>query len=88
MNAVVLLELLTDERLKGCQLYAFKEYKNANGTASLELMQMVLSFLKLPSAACPGKVPIAIMLYIDATFIKRGISIRPICRKFLSLNGM
>ena len=45
-------------------------------------------FLKLPSAACPGKVPIAIMLYIDATFIKRGISIRPICRKFLSLNGM
>jgi hypothetical protein len=26
----------------------------------------------------PGKVPISIVLYIDATFIKRGIPIRPI----------
>ena len=28
---VVLLALLADERLKGCQFYVFKEYKNANG---------------------------------------------------------
>ena len=27
----VLLELLSDERLDGCQHFAFKEYKNPNG---------------------------------------------------------
>ena len=27
----VLLELLSDERLDGCQHFAFKEYKNLNG---------------------------------------------------------
>jgi hypothetical protein len=26
----------------------------------------------------PGKVPISIVLYIDGTFIKRGISVRPV----------
>jgi hypothetical protein len=31
----VLLELVADERLEGCQHFAFKEYKNANGDCIL-----------------------------------------------------
>ena len=76
---IVLRELLADERLEGCQHFAFKEYKNAkgerilgghaNGSISFQLAQLEVG---------PGKVPISIVLYIDATFIKRGIPIRPI----------
>jgi len=76
---IVLRELLADERLEGCQHFAFKEYKNAkgerilgghaNGSISFQLAQLKVG---------PGKVPISIVLYIDATFIKRGIPIRPI----------
>ena len=32
----MLLELVADERLEGCQHFAFKEYKNANGDCILE----------------------------------------------------
>ena len=32
----------------------------------------------------PGKVPISIVLYIDATFIKQGIPIRLIYSEFIS----
>jgi|LauGreDrversion4_2_1035121.scaffolds.fasta_scaffold647128_1 hypothetical protein len=81
---VVLRELLADERLKGCQFYKFKEYKNsngdrvlgghANGSVSFQIAQMRVG---------SGKVPISIVLYIDATFIKRGIPIRPIYCKFI-----
>jgi len=76
---VVLRELLADERLEGCQHFAFKEYKNpkgerilgghANGSITFQMAQLKVG---------PGKVPISIVLYIDATFIKRGIPIRPI----------
>ena len=41
-------------------------------------MQLDLSFRIAQSQVGQGKVPIAIVPYIDATFIKRGIPIRPI----------
>ena len=73
---IVLRELLADERLEGCQHFAFKNAKgeriiggHANGSISFQLAQLKVG---------PGKVPISIVLYIDATFIKRGIPIRPI----------
>ena len=85
---VVLRELLADERLEGCQHFAFKEYKNpkgerilgghANGSITFQLAQLKVG---------PGKVPISIVLYIDATFIKRGIPIRPIyCESVYDFN--
>jgi len=85
---VVLRELLADERLEGCQHFAFKEYKNpkgerilgghANGSITFQLAQAKVG---------PGKVPISIVLYIDATFIKRGIPIRPIyCESVYDFN--
>jgi hypothetical protein len=71
---------------EGCQHLAFKEYKDhkgeriigghANGSVSFQIAQM---------RAGPGLVPISIVLYIDATFIKRGIPIRPIYREYFIL---
>ena len=77
--AKVLTELLSDERMAGRQHFGFKLSTDANGervlggdangSLSFELAQFRLG---------PGTVPISIVLYIDATFIKHGIPIRPI----------
>jgi len=76
---IVLRELLADERLEGCQHFAFKEYKNAKGERILGgHANGSISFQLAQAKVGPGKVPISIVLYIDATFIKRGIPIRPI----------
>ena len=75
----VLRELLADERLEGCQHFAFKEYKNAKGERILGgHANGSVSFQIAQARVGPGKVPISIVLYIDATFLKRGIPIRPI----------
>lgn len=78
----VLRELLSDERLAGHQHFGFKLYKNsqgsrilacdANGSITFQLAQISIG---------AGKVPISIVLYIDGTFIKRGIPIRPVYSK-------
>ena len=75
----VVRELVADERLEGCQHFAFKEYKNANGDCILGgHANGSVSFQIAQASVGPGKVPISIVLYIDATFLKRGIPIRPI----------
>jgi hypothetical protein len=82
---VVLRELLADEQLAGCQHYAFKEYKNSNGDRILgRHANGSVSFQLAQARVGPGKVPISIVLYIDATFLKRGIPIRPIYCKLVS----
>ena len=78
----VLLELLSDSRLAGSQHFAFKEYKDAtgariigghaNGSVTFQLAQIRVG---------EGVVPISIVLYVDGSFIKRGIPIRPVYRK-------
>jgi hypothetical protein len=77
--AKVLMELLSDERMAGRQHFGFKLSTNANGdrilgggangSVSFELAQICVG---------PGTVPIWIVIYIDATYIKHGIPIRPI----------
>ena len=63
---VVLRELSADERLEGCQHYAFKEYKNANGDSILgRHANGSVSFQLVQARVGPGKVPISIVLYID-----------------------
>ncbi len=72
----VLRELLADIRLAGCQHFAFHEYKDkkgniifaghANGSVSFQLAQLNVG---------EGKVPVSIVLYIDGTFLKKGIPI-------------
>jgi hypothetical protein len=50
---------------------------HANGSVSFQLAQLRVG---------AGKVPISIVLYIDATFIKRGIPIRPIYCKYICIH--
>jgi hypothetical protein len=58
---IVLLELLADERLEGCQHFAFKEYKNANGERILGWhANGSVSFQLARARVVPGKVPISI----------------------------
>jgi hypothetical protein len=80
----VLRELISDIRLAGCQHFAFKEYLDphgnrlfaghANGSVSFQLAQLRIG---------EGKVPVSLVIYIDATYIKKGIPIRPIYCKSL-----
>jgi hypothetical protein len=75
----VLEELLSDTRLEGHQHFRFEaKYDSkgdrilgcdANGTLSFQMAQMRIG---------PDKVPVSIVLYIDKTFMKRGIPIRPV----------
>ena len=81
----VVRELMADSRLAGSQHFGFKEYKDsggnriygghANGSISFELAQMRVG---------ANKVPLSLVLYIDGTFIKNGIPVRPIYRTYLS----
>ncbi len=75
----VLRELIGDMRLAGKQHFAFHEYKDprenrifagdANGSVSFQLAQIKIG---------PNKVPVSIVIYIDSTFLKKGIPIRPV----------
>ena len=76
----VLQELMGDARLAGHQHFAFKEYKDpatgeriiacsANGSVSFQVAQIHVGV---------GIVPVSIELYVDGSFIKRGIPVRPI----------
>ena len=75
----VLEELLSDTRLEGHQHFRFEaKYDSkgdrifggdANGTLSFQLAQLRIG---------PDKVPVSIVLYIDKTFMRRGIPIRPV----------
>ena len=78
----VLRELVGDMRLAGCQHFGFQEYTDphgnrrfaghSNGSVSFQLAQIKVG---------EGKVPVSIVLYIDGTFLKKGIPIRPVYRK-------
>ncbi len=78
----VVLELISDIRLAGCQHFGFKEYLDphgnrlfaghSNGSVSFQLAQIRVG---------PGKVPVFLVIYIDAAYIKKGIPIRPISCK-------
>jgi hypothetical protein len=79
----VVLELVADEHLQGCQHFAFREYKNANGDCILGgHANGSVSFQIAQERVGPGKVPISIVLYIDATFLNPTDSVRfhTLCR--------
>jgi hypothetical protein len=75
----VLCELMRDIWLAGSQHFTFKEYldphgnrlfaRHSNGSVSFQLAQIRVGTYK---------VPVSLVIYIDATYIKRGIPIRPI----------
>ena len=78
----VLRELIADERLAGRQHFVFVLYKDENGERILACeANGSVTFQMAQERIGPGKVPISIVLYIDGTFIKRGIPVRPVYRE-------
>ena len=72
----VLRELLSKQRMAGCQHFAFKAYKDASGARILgEHANGSVSFQLAQLRVGKDTVPISIVLYIDSSFIKRGIPI-------------
>ena len=75
----VLHEFMSNIRLAGYQHFASKEYLDphgnrlfaghANGSVCFQLAQLRIG---------EGKVPVSLVIYIDTTYIKKGIPIRPI----------
>jgi hypothetical protein len=82
-----LLELMADIRLDWCQHFGFQEYKDPRGnrlfagqsygSVSFQLAQLKVS---------EGKVPLFIVLYIDGTYLKKGILIRPVYHKCMYIS--
>ena len=80
----VLMELIADERMAGRQHFGFKLSTDAKGDRVLGCdANGSLSFELALLSVGPGTVPISIVLYIDATYIKHWIPIRPIYSEFL-----
>ncbi len=77
----VLRELIDDLRLAGHQHFAFHEYKDPHGNrlvagdanGSFPVAQIKLGI---------DKVPVSIVLYIDGTFLKKEIPIRPVYSEY------
>ncbi len=79
----VLRELMAEMRLAGYQHFGFQEYKDprgnrlfaghSNGSVSFQLAQLKVG---------DGKILVSIALYIDGTYLKKGILIRPVYSKY------
>jgi hypothetical protein len=75
----VLMELISDERMVGSQHFGFKLSTDAKGNRELGGdANGSVSFELAKIAVGPDRVPISIVLYINATYIKHGIPIWPI----------
>ena len=82
----VLQELMADQRLKGHQHFRFKVSYDAKGNRILGGdANGALAFQMAQLRIGPDKVPVFIVLYIDKTFLERGISIRPIYGNIYSI---
>jgi hypothetical protein len=75
----VLRELMADIRLAGCRHFGFKKYLDPHGNRlfggqSNEYVNFQLAQIRVGT----DNVPVSLVIYIEETYIKRGIPIRPI----------
>ncbi len=67
---------MADMRSAGCQHFAFHEYKDPRGNRLFAWHSNVsVSFQLAQVRVDEGNVPVSIVLYIDGTFLKKGIPI-------------
>ena len=74
----VLRELMADIRLAGCQHLHFTSTRTSVATDVLQgtPTDQYLSISQIQVGE--GTVPVSIVLYIDGTYLKKGIPIRPV----------
>ena len=78
----VLRELIGDMRLAGHQHFSFHEYRDPRGNRIFAgLANFSVSFQLAQMRIGPNKIPVSIVIYIDGTFLKKGIPIRPVYSK-------
>jgi hypothetical protein len=83
----VLRELMADMRLAGYQHFGFQEYKDLRGNRLFAGLSSGSVFFQMTQLKVgEGKVPVSIVLYIDGTYLKKGIQIRPVYRKCMYIS--
>ena len=80
----VFTDLLADSRLQNHQFFQFQEYKDERNVRLVGEANGSLAFQSAAAKIGPGKVPLSIVVYIDGTYIKNGIDVRPIYGEYLA----
>jgi hypothetical protein len=74
----VVRDLISDPRARNHQFFGFKEYLDSRGVRIIGEANGSVSFQYAAHKIGPKCVPLSIVIYIDQTFIKNGIDVRPI----------
>ena len=77
----VVQDLVQDPSLKGLQVFDFQVQKDSEGLRVFGEATSSLKFQEAAAAVGPGKVPLSIIIYIDGTFMKHGMDVRPMYSK-------
>lgn len=78
----VLKEVLGDERMAGHQHFSFEMSETEDGEREFGASNGAVSF-QINQIRCGNKiVPVSLVIYIDGSFIKHGIPVKPIYGKF------
>ena len=74
----VLRELLADERMEGHQHFKFEMSLDEDGYREFGASNGAVSFQIAQIRCGEGCVPVSLVIYIDGSFIKHGIPVKPI----------
>ena len=74
----VLREVLGDERMAGHQHFTFEMLINEDGEREFGASNGAVSFQIAQLRSGPDCVPVSLVIYIDGSFIKHGIPVKPI----------
>ncbi len=71
-------EVLGNNRMEGHQHLSFEMIVNEEGEHELGASNSAVSFQMAHIRCCPDCVPVSLVIYIDGSFIKHGIPVKPI----------
>ena len=74
----VLKEVLGDDRMAGHQHYSFEMQTNEDGEREFGASNGAVSFQIAQLRCGPDCVPVSLVIYIDGSYIKHGIPVKPI----------
>ena len=74
----VLREVLGDDRMAGHQHFSFEMQTNDDGEREFGASNGAVSFQIAQVRCGPDCVPVSLVIYIDGSFIKHGIPVKPI----------
>jgi hypothetical protein len=81
----VLLEVLGDERMAGHQHFTFEMLINEDGEREFGASNGAVSFQIAQLRSGPDCVPVSLVIYIDGSFIKHGIPVKPIYGMYFNI---